>query len=420
MHLIGRRGFVRGLGLGVGAGLLGPLVGRLIRQARAAEPAQRRLVIWTNENGLIEDHTPVKTGETFDLRGFKRLHTFRDEIVFAQYFNHPYTPDLHGNWYHLTAVGIPEPWTPGGPSIDRFIAQQIGSTHPYSSLNLHITNAAKDATKNGGWGAGGSADGARKPFPGLLTPQQIYDELFKTLVVGDKPAAPVRTQAHKDLDLLSFLGEDIRRLETRLAAPERQKLDQYLTSLREIETRLGAKIEGPGEMAEGCKVPPVDAYAAEAAAGHNDVRFDRDAIDMAALALACNLSRVAALYVATSSHTWWHVGGPFAEWYDANARHLEHLWTRLKEFGVADEAMIVWNTRNGRSHHNGSDRIQFMTLGTWGGAFKGNRFVEFAQGKRGEEGTGRYVGDFWLEVAQKMGVKADKFGTSTTPTSLFS
>lgn len=140
--------------------------------------------------------------------------------------------------------------------------------------------------------------------------------------------------------------------------------------MREIETRLNGKLAGPGAMAAGCRVPGVSNYAEEAAAGHKDVRFDRDAIDVAALALACNLTRVAALYVAVSSHTWWHVGGPFAEWYDCNARHIEHLWTRMKEYGVANESMIVWNTCNGRSHHNGSDRIQFMTLGTWGGAFK--------------------------------------------------
>ena len=124
----------------------------------------------------------------------------------------------------------------GNSSLDQFLAVEMGlgkSTH-ITSLEVAV------GTDNAVTGETLSYDAGGMPLPKIIDPVQAFDRLFAGLVLGDDPAtrdAALRQQ-RLGKKLVDFLNADAGRLKARLAPAERQKLDQHMTALADLEKQI--------------------------------------------------------------------------------------------------------------------------------------------------------------------------------------
>lgn len=131
-----------------------------------------------------------------------------------------------------------------GPSLDHYLANTLGlgTNARFPTLNLGVGSpgdANQDAIAHGPGGA---------VIRNQLDPVVVFDQVFANLVNPDTSAAEAARR--KGQSVIDFVRGDLNALSGRLAAPERLKLDQHLSSLREIETRLN--VVSP----LSCTVPP--------------------------------------------------------------------------------------------------------------------------------------------------------------------
>ena len=200
--------------------------------------------------------------------------------------------------------------------------------------------------------------------------------------------------------VVDFVLPDVRRLRQELAAPERVAMDQYLSSLESIESRLRT-LEAQEPIA-----PPSVACGDAPAASFADI---------APLAVACGLTRVATIYVKERNHnSWWHGTTP-RSWYAENAANILRIWQRLTELGVAQDSAILWFAKNGGGHHRSSHRLQAMVVGNLGGALgPGGRHLSFEGTSKGAAG-GQHVQSLFYALAHSMDPSIESFAGYSEP-----
>jgi hypothetical protein len=181
-------------------------------------------------------------------------------------------------------------------SLDYYLGRTkgFGLNTPFPTLNLGVGSDGSGNAEAIAWGPGGGK------IRNEINPYKVLDLVFKG-VTGDTSAAAAAQARGKSV--LDFLTSDLNALSGRLAAAEKAKLDQHLSALRDIETRLSSttggactKPAGPSAAdipTSGCSVNPC-VYKWN----QGDRYFDKIAdaqIDLLAQAIACGLTRFATL-----------------------------------------------------------------------------------------------------------------------------
>jgi hypothetical protein len=225
------------------------------------------------------------------------------------------------------AGGIPGMNSYGrGPSIDQVLATRLQAATPRSRKSIEL--AVRWATgKSHGLispiNAINFEDNAEfSPIPPRLDPVQIFSDLFGTLTPGDSNAAAALIARRRSI--LDFVDRRYASLSTRLGAFDRQKLEQHLTKIREMEQTFTAL-----PMSSVCRAPTaVDTSDYDPRTGLNssdsgsvrDTRTDMAIpkvgmfmMDMLVMALACDITAVGTL-----------------QWSDTEAKHT-FPWLNLPE-----------------------------------------------------------------------------------------
>ena len=133
----------------------------------------------------------------------------------------------------------------GGITIDQLIAQYIGNETPFRSLELGVR-----VIENMPRGRIAYA-GANMPLPPVSDPMQIYTRLFSG---NNEPEALIQRRLRRRQSVLDTVLGDFRRLEQKLDARDRAKLQQHAQSLRELERRLAIS-NGQGGTCETPTAP---------------------------------------------------------------------------------------------------------------------------------------------------------------------
>jgi hypothetical protein len=305
---------------------------------------------------------------------------------------------------------------PGGISFDRFMGAQLGKADVWPSLNL----SPVWPDPKGYYGS--SADGPGKVFPILVDPVDAYAKIFAGGSNANLTIEAPRRLA-RDQSLLDFLTTDVTRLSNGLAAPERAKLDQYLDSVRGMETRLAALAKAKTSCAT--LAPPARA-AFNPTWGVDGVAYPQmfaAHTDLGINALACGLTHVVLFQFAgdyykflgedgrIGHHHMWHDEGTpikFQKFYNYHATFLAGLRDRLGQLGegngsMGDNTLTMMIDEGGGAHHNGGDHIPVMLFGRLGGALRTGRFLKFPKGQR-------MVSDVFVSVANLLGVPISTFG----------
>jgi hypothetical protein len=312
-----------------------------------------------------------------------------------------------------------------GVSIDQVIANQIGHLTRFSSLELTCDVVRKSGDCDSGYACAYEYNLAWRSHNQPLSPEHnprfVFERLFGTGSPRERVANLKRRQADQK-SILDFVLDDARSVNAKLDGRDKQKLDQYLTSVREIETRID------NSTRLKVKNPDIDAPA-----GIPDSYEEHVALmfDMLALAFQTDSTRVATLLVSKEgsnrsfadigiasghhdlSH---HKNTPeiiekvklIDRWYITRfARFLEKMQNTEDVDGksLLDHSMILYGSGNADGNRHTHEDLPIVLAGGGSSALKPGRYVKAA---------GVPITNLFLTMADAMGAKGvESHGDST-------
>ena len=414
MHVLGRRNFLAGLGLGAGSHLLGAMFNRMLPEALGAGSAVRkRFILFTSGNGFLERFFTLTSRESdFDLTpAFQPLAPWKSQLVVAHKFFNPYSRASHGNQMAtLTVTESPVKESqmrgpPGGISLDRKIARAAYGADPIPSTALGCVSYRKGGTPDVALCM--SADDVRVPFPAIGRPALAFQKFFGG---AGQPAMPGGTPPPsgeglagtlaRNRSFVDAIADDARRMRARLAGTERAKLDQYLASLQAVERSVNER----AAVQVNCKsvTPP----ALDPAKGAQDETFDPavlDAhIDLTVAAQQCGLTHVShitteGMEAPHARYTWlgqtrnhhddhhaynYPILEKIAQWHISKLARTAELLAKVPEGNgtMLDNTLLMYVNCCGGVHHRGQDKHPLVFVAGKNVGMKGGRYLTYPEG----------------------------------------
>ena len=224
-----RRRFLRGMGVTLGLPLL-----ECLRPAGAAETPPQRMLIMANNIGVLPKlFFPSAAGRNYELSPYlSALSDFRNDFTVFSGMSHPGVTGGHStdNCFLTAARGAFKTGFRNSISLDQFAAEKLGPVTRFSTLNLGVN--VETANRSLSW----TRDGV------LLPAEESAPLLFQKMFVQGDPAA-VAQQLHRLEErgsILDTLLDETRRFGGSLGRSDQARLEQYFTSIREVEERLAA------------------------------------------------------------------------------------------------------------------------------------------------------------------------------------
>jgi len=253
---ISRRTMLRGFGACLGLPLLEAM---LPARAAAAAAIPRRAAFFFVPNGVIHDAwTPAAVGASYSLpSSLESLAPVKDKLaVISGLSQIPYSE--RGGVGHarptaalLTGQEADKERISVGQSLDQLLADQIGTTTRLPSLQLAIADTLLNGQCDTGYACAYSSciswRDATSPMPNDNNPRSVFERLFGDQAAEAPPQEASLRQSIRRSVLDSVL-EDARRLDRSLGREDRDKLSEYMHSVRQLERRIDAS---PPTLGEG-------------------------------------------------------------------------------------------------------------------------------------------------------------------------
>jgi hypothetical protein len=395
---ISRRTFLRGAGVVVALPLLEGM-------AKAAEgQAPRRMVaIETNMGILPQFFFPEQAGRDYIAPPYlERLAAHRKNMTVFSGVSLPGVTGGHAA-EKCFLTGTPHPERGGfrnWVSLDQLAAERMGGETRYPSLTLAMTSEGGMTLSFTRSGAAISAE---------RSPKKLFQKLF---VQGKPDEVEANAEAlRQGRSMLDFVGDQSRRLGRALSAADQQRLDQYQSSVRDLEKRLQSS-----ESWEYKPKPKIDAQApADIDDSREFVKKTRLMFDVMKLALETDSTRIISLFVDTTViHNITHHGNrpeAIAELrskeegqFDALADFLASLGSAKEEGqSLLDRTMVLYGTCMGSANSHSNVNLPVLLAG---GGFKHGQHLAFDT-KNNYPLTNLYV-----SMLQRLGIETSEFSTS--------
>lgn len=295
MTRFSRRRFLGGAGAMIGLPLLTSIIPRLARSAAPA-PRKRFIAFYVPCGIVMNNWTPAAEGASWAMTPIlSPLEPFRDRtLVLTGVDNRPGRSDgggdhAAGTGSFLTCTHVNK--TAGadirnGVSLDQLVAPVLSEGLPFPSLELGTDGGAAVGDCDTGYSCAYARSiawqNATTPLPKQTSPRGVFDRMF----AGYDPnatAADLERRKQSRKSVLDSALDEANDLRARLGRTDQAKLDEYLTSVREVEQRLDRPVSvcQPGDRpASG--FDPNDDFAA----------ISRAMIDLMAIAISCDQTRV--------------------------------------------------------------------------------------------------------------------------------
>ena len=435
---LNRRLFLQGAGVAVALPYLDAMAPAFAASRRLAGDAPTRLAFVYVPNGVIQEAwTPASDGEDFDFtRILKPLESNREDLLILSGLTHNNGRALgDGAGDHARAAssfltGIHPKKTSGadiqlGISVDQVAANAIGTETRFASLELGIEPGRLAGNCDSGYSCAYSNSiswrGEKTPNPPEIDPSQVFQRMFGYTEAPIDAAERAKRDA-RQRSVLDFVLGDARRLKNSLGPTDRQKLDEYLTSVRDVEKRIAAseeRDEGPvPDMARPLGIPA------------NYADHARLMFDLMALALQTNMTRVATFMMGREGS---NLTYPDIEVKRAHHGMTHHLGdpskiediTKVNTYHIEQFAHFV--NRLGSIQDGESRLLDNMMVVYGSGIGDGNRHthhdlpVLLAGGGRGTLHPGRHVrypvetpmNNLYLSLLDRVGVRTEQLGDGT-------
>lgn len=313
-----------------------------------------------------------------------------------------------------------------GVSIDQVMARQVGHLTRFPSLELACDDARKAGACDSGYACAYqynlSWSSATTPVTAEASPRLAFERLFGTGQHGERAVNNKRRQIAQR-SVLDFVLEDANSMQRRLAAGDRDKLDQYLTGVREIETRIHkAEQFGPvpdPDVATPDGIPTDQAEYVEIMYDLMVMAFQTDSTRIATFCLAHDGDNRSFSQIGVPeghhdlSH---HEGNPeriekvakIDLWYAQQfARFLKKLQDTKDIDGnsLLHNSMIVYGGGNSDGNRHTHTNLPIVLAGGGGGALAPASYTQYGSAP---------ACNLFLGMADRMGIQGlDRFGDST-------
>jgi len=417
-----RRTFLRGMGVSLA---LPALESMTPSSARAETPvmAPRRMLIIVNNLGLLQGHfAPTGTGRDYKLSPYLELFSdVRDEFTVVSGLSHPGVDGAHStdNCFLTAAPGAFKFGFRNAISLDQFAAEQLPQTTRFRTLNLGVTRPSEASKRSLSF----TRDGV------LLPPATSPANVFRKMFVQGDPASVQRQldRLRRRGSILDTLNLEARRFNRTLPAADRERLDQYLTSVREVEQRL----QTAGEWEQRPKpktnrTPPADI-------GDSRRFFDqlRLMLDVTQLAFESDSTRIITLIVdtfrapvfrlpsqeetTTTYHNLSHHGQNEEKLRQLEAADREHL-VQLRRLidnlaarpengrRMLDHTMILYGSNLGDANIHDTTNLPILLAG---GGFRHGQHLAFNREHN------LPLSNLFVTMLQNLGVETETFASST-------
>lgn len=374
----------------------------------------RRMVCICNNLGLHLPHF-IPEGSGYDWtpsRYLKELDPFRDQLTVLSGVSHPEVDGGHpAQKSFLTCAPHP-----GGNSfknsisLDQYAVDFIGRQTRYPSLAL-----CANGNDTLSWTRAGV------PIPGATRPSQVYKKLFLT-GSADEVESQIRRLRHGQ-SIMDTVMEQARSIEKKLDGDDRDKFDEYVTSVREVEQQMLRQQEW-----ERKPKPKVNGMAPK------DIRDQADVIgraklmfDLTSLALQTDSTRLVTIMtegffvvppiegVDEGYHTVSHHGQNRKKIEQLAIIETEHMRAfgnllekldRTKEQGdsLLDRTMVLYGSNMGNASSHDNRNLPAILAG---GGFKHGQHLAFDQ-------SNNYpLPNLFVSMLQRLGIETDRFASST-------
>jgi len=427
---ISRRAVLRGAGVTMAL----PWLESLPAFADSTSPAAflKRFAVLFMGNGVNEDH--------WDAQGSGSEMKLSKTLAPLEPLKHKINV-IHG-LFHKRAVGLGiHPAQTGsllsgaiiqkgaiikaGTTVDQTIANRIGQDTAQPSIVLaceqpmtgyHETNFSMAYSSHISWQTPDS------PVPNEVYPSLAFDNLFEN------------RGSLRNMSILDRVRDDADSLGRAISGTDKAKLDEYLTSVRQVEKRIDSMRKNKDTADDLAKQRnrPVFTMDRPANGLPEDLReHTRLMCDIIAIAFQTDKTRVATLLLARDLSALYY---PFLEvregHHSASHNNLSDGYERIARFHLSQLAylatkldsmpegngtvldnsclMFLSNMWIGRKHDN--TRLPLVLAGGLGGTLETGRTLDYVQA--GDEN--RKMSSLYLSIMDRMGVKLDRFGDADT------
>ncbi len=440
-NILNRRNFLRGLGACVALPAFESISTAAPTAAKAVTKtgAPLRMAYLYIPNGVnVECWTPKGTGKDYQLnRTMEPLAPFKNDFqVYSGLEQHNgwAGPDGAGDHARANATiltGVRPRKTAGadiklGISVDQVAANAVGSETRFSSLELSTDGARKSGGCDSGYSCAYQFNLAWRsettPMAPEHNPRLVFERLFGT-GSGEERKRNYQARVAQKRSILDFVLADAKQLHGQLGLNDQQKLDEYLTGVREIEQRI-EKVEHFGELPDIQMKTP----AGIPSKYQDHIRL---MIDLMVLAFRTDSTRVCTFSLAhdgsnrnfrevgvseghhTLSHhrnneDWLRKIAKIDQFYTQQFAYYLERMSSLKDSdgkSLLENSMTVYASGLSDANRHSHNKLPVIVAGHGGGELTPGRHVDL--------GRDTPMTNLYVTMLNKMGVNATSFGDST-------
>lgn len=435
MMTITRRGILRGVAAGVGATVALPLLDCMLNVNGTAlasgAPLPLRFGTWFWGCGMNPSRwNPTAIGANYEITPeLKPIESIRSQISVLSKFD--VLLDGKSNFVHSSGnLGIRTGQAPAQadqnelPTIDVLVADAVGTSTRFRSLELTASGNPRHSYSRRSTSVVNPSEGSPVAFYTRLFGPDFQDP--NAADFKPDPAVMLRRS------VLSSVSDDRARLVSEVGATDRARLDEYFTSVRQLEQQLELQLQKP-PPAQACAIPqkPGDAPVGQ------DIEVSttnhRVLAELLVMALACNQTKVFNMVFSDSAssltkagtdkthHTLTHeeladpllAYQPQATWF--GMRSLEAWATfvnilaavREGDGSLLDNSLVLAHSDTSFAKTHDVLGIPIMIAGRAGGRIKTGLHIA---------GNGEPVTRIGLTIQQVMGVQIDSWGAGAMQT----
>jgi hypothetical protein len=428
-----RRTFLRGLGATVALPWLDAMVPSLSAVAKAAAEPVRRLGFIYMPMGCDLTRwapaTPAGDGRLLELSPtLQSLRPVVDHLtVISNLELKNAYPGTHATSNASFLSAATAKWTEStdyhlGTTVDQVAAKQIGQQTLLPSLELSMDLLQTVGQCDNGYACvyqnNLSWSSPTTPLPAEAHPRIVFERLF-----GEGGSTADRRAAlRRKASLLDSVRSDITSLQTRLGAEDRNRVGQYLETVREVERRIQKAEAGTADQ----PLPDLDRPTG-VPAGYAD--HARLMFDLQVLALQGDVTRVITFQLAreTSNRTYTEIGVPdphhplthhgndadkIAKMAKINAFHVSlfaYFLEKLKatpegDGSLLDHGLFLYGSGMGNPNVHDHVNLPVLVAGGAAGRIKGGRHIRYAEPTP--------LANLHLTLLERVGVRMDAFADS--------
>ena len=267
---LSRRTFLRGVGAAVALPMLEAMTPALASARRVAKTPVRLAFAYVPNGIIMKDWTPKGVGSDFELtRILAPLNSFREDILaISGLADHNGNELGDGAGDHARAgasflTGVHCKKTSGadihsGVSADQIAARAFASETRFASLELGCEDSRTVGNCDSGYSCAYTNSiswrSPTTPMPPEVNPRAVFERLFGAEDFHLDPATRARRAQYRK-SVLDLVREDTQTLVKTLGQADRRKMEEYLTSVREIEARIQSAERDNHAVAPGIEKP---------------------------------------------------------------------------------------------------------------------------------------------------------------------